>query len=162
VAISDATIENGCLAVIPRSHDHVRAFDLVENPGQARRRVARVREVDPGRAVHLPLRAGDVAVFSANLVHGSAPNHSRTARFAILHDYTPTAARQSVGQGSGQLVRGRDVFRHFAHEPAPSRDFEANVLARRRILTAYPENILMGPLAPGVRPDFPDRIPLLR
>jgi hypothetical protein len=67
-----------------------------------------------------------------------------------------------VGQGSGQLVRGRDVFRHFAHEPAPSRDFEANVLARRRILTAYPENILMGPLAPGVRPDFPDRIPLLR
>ena len=73
------------------------------------------------------------------------------------HDYTPTAGRQSVGRGSGQLVRGRDRFGHFGHEPVPSPDFEANVLARRRILTDYPENILMGPLEPGARPDFPDR-----
>jgi ectoine hydroxylase-related dioxygenase (phytanoyl-CoA dioxygenase family) len=157
VAISDATVENGCLAVIPRSHDRVRAFDLVENPGQERRRVARAREIDPGQAVYLPLRAGEVAVFSANLIHGSAPNRSTAARFAILHDFTPAAARQSVGRGSGQLVRGRDVFGHFAHEPAPSPDFEANVLVRRRILNEYPENILMGPLAPGARPEFPDR-----
>jgi Phytanoyl-CoA dioxygenase (PhyH) len=157
VAISDATVANGCLAVIPRSHDRVRPFDLVENPGQAHRRVARVREVDPQRAVYMELRAGQVAIFSANIVHGSAPNRSATTRFAILHDFTPTAARQSVGRGSGQLVRGRDVFGRFAHEPVPSADFEANVRTRRRILTEYPENILMGPLEPGARPDFPDR-----
>ncbi len=157
VAISDATVENGCLAVIPRTHDHVRPFDLVENPGQAHRRVARVRAVDPSRAVCMELRAGEVAVFSANVIHGSAPNRSKAARFAILHDYTPAAARQSVGRGSGQLVRGRDAFGHFAHEPVPSADFEANARTRRRILTEYPENILMGPLEPGGRPDFPDR-----
>jgi ectoine hydroxylase-related dioxygenase (phytanoyl-CoA dioxygenase family) len=157
VAISDATIENGCLAVIPRSHDRVHAFDLVENPGQAHRRVARVREVDPSRAHYMELRAGEVAIFSANVVHGSAPNRSSAARLAILHDYTPTSGRQSVGRGSGQLVRGCDRFGHFGHEPVPSPDFEANVLARRRILTDYPENILMGPLEPGARPDFPDR-----
>ena len=157
VAISDATVENGCLAVIPGTHDRVRAFDLVANPGQARRRVARVREVDPSRAVFMELRAGEVAIFSANVVHGSAPNRSAAARFAILHDFTSTAARQSVGRGSGQLVRGRDAFGHFAHEPVPSTDFEANALVRRRILTAYPENILMGPLEPGATPDFPDR-----
>ena len=160
VAISDATVENGCLAVIPRTHDRVRAFDLVENPGQAHRRVARVRAVDQRDAVHMELRAGEVAVFSANAIHGSAPNRSAAARFAILHDYTPTAARQSVGHGSGQLVRGRDIFGHFAHEPVPSADFEANVRMRRRILTEYPENILMGPLEPGARPDFPDRRPV--
>jgi ectoine hydroxylase-related dioxygenase (phytanoyl-CoA dioxygenase family) len=157
VAISEATVENGCLAVIPQSHDHVRPFDLVENPGQAHRRVARVREVDPRRAVYLELRAGEVAVFSANVIHGSAPNRSTAARFAILHDFTPAAAHQSVGRGSGQLVRGRDAFGHFAHEPVPSADFEANVRMRRRVLTEYPENILMGPLEPGARPDFPDR-----
>jgi non-haem Fe2+, alpha-ketoglutarate-dependent halogenase len=157
VAISDATVENGCLAVLPRTHDRVRPFDLVENPGQAHRRVARVRAADPSQAVHMELRAGEVAVFSANVIHGSAPNRSGAARFAILHDYTPTAARQSVGRGSGQLVRGRDRLGHFAHEPAPSADFEANARIRRRILTDYPENILMGPLAPGARPDFPDR-----
>ena len=157
VAISDATVENGCLAVIPRSHDRVQAFDLVENPGQAHRRVARVRAVDPGDAVYMELRAGEVAVFSANVIHGSAANRSNAARFAILHDYTPAAARQSVGRGSGQLVRGRDDFGYFAHEPVPSSDFEANTRMRRRILTENPENILMGPLEPGATPDFPDR-----
>jgi non-heme Fe2+,alpha-ketoglutarate-dependent halogenase len=157
VAISDATIENGCLAVIPGSHDRVHPYDLVVNPGQEHRRVARLREVDPSRAVYMELRAGEVAIFSANVVHGSAANRSSTARVAILHDFTPTAGRQSIGRGSGQLVRGRDMFGHFAHEPAPSPDFEANVLARRRILMEYPENILMGPLEPGATPDFPDR-----
>jgi hypothetical protein len=157
VAISDATVENGCLAVIPGSHDRVQPFDLVENPGQAHRRVARLREVDSSRAVYMELGAGEIAIFSANVVHGSAPNRSPAPRVAILHDYTPTAGRQSVGRGSGQLVRGRDVFGHFAREPVPSADFEANASMRRRILTAYPENILMGPLAPGAVPDFPDR-----
>ena len=157
VAISDATVENGCLAVIPGNHDRVHPFDLVENPGQAHRRVARLREVDPSRAVYMELRPGEIAIFSANVVHGSAPNRSSAARVAILHDYTPTAGRQSVGRGSGQLVRGHDRFGHFAHEPAPSIDFEANVLARRRMLMEYPENILMGPLEPGAPPDFPDR-----
>jgi non-haem Fe2+, alpha-ketoglutarate-dependent halogenase len=162
VAISDATVENGCLAVIPGSHHRVQPFDLVENPGQAHRRVARVRDVDPSRAAYMELRAGEVAVFSANVVHGSGPNRSATVRYAILHDYTPTAGRQSVGRGSGQLVRGQDAFGHFAHEPAPSPDFEANVRMRRRILTEYPENILMGPLEPGATPDFPDRAPVAR
>src|SRR5215510_9311053 len=83
VAISDATVDNGCLAVIPRTHDRVRAFDLVENPGQTHRRVARVRAVDPSEAVYMELRAGEVAVFSANVIHGSAANRSGSARFAI-------------------------------------------------------------------------------
>jgi hypothetical protein len=119
--------------------------------------VARLRDVDPSLAHYMELRAGEVAIFNANVVHGSAPNRSSAARLAILHDYTPAAGRQSAGRGSGQLVRGQDRFGHFAHEPVPSPDFEANVLVRRRILTKYPENILMGPLEPGATPDFPDR-----
>jgi hypothetical protein len=157
VAISAATRENGCLSVIPGTHDRVQPYDLVDNPGQARRKVARLRDVDARHAVPMELAPGEVAIFSANVVHGSPANRSPARRFAVLHDYTPAAARQSIGRGSGQPVRGRDVFGHFAHEPVPGPDFEANVLARRRILSEYPENILMGPLEPGARPDFPDR-----
>ena len=157
VAFSDATEENGCLAVIPGTHHAVVPFDLVSNPGQPNRRVARVRSPDVDRAVTLELRAGEIAIFSANLVHGSAPNRSRSRRFAVLHDYTPAAGSQSIGQGSGQLVMGEDRFRNFAPEKPPGPDFEANAAMRRRILEAYPENILMGPLEPGQRPDFPDR-----
>jgi phytanoyl-CoA dioxygenase PhyH len=162
VAISEATAANGCLAVIPGSHDRVRPFDVVENPGQPERRVARVRDVDPRQAVSLTLQAGEIALFSANLIHGSPANRSTGRRFAILHDYTATGARQSIGRGSGQLVAGRDEFGHFGHEPVPGRAFEDNVLMRRRVLTTYPENILMGPLAPGAIPEFPDRAPALR
>jgi non-haem Fe2+, alpha-ketoglutarate-dependent halogenase len=157
VAISEATVANGCLLVIPGSHDRVRPFDLVSNPGQTHRKVARVRDVDADRAVALELEAGEIALFSANLIHGSAVNRSSARRFAILHDYTATGARQSVGRGSGQLVLGRDDFGHFAHEPIPSPSFEDNAVTRRQVLTTYPENILMGPLAPGTTPDFPDR-----
>jgi hypothetical protein len=157
VAISDATIANGCLTVIPGSHDRVRPFDLVSNPGQAPRKVARVRDVDASSAVALELGAGEIALFSANLVHGSGANRSAARRVAILHDYTATAARQSVGHGSGQLVRGRDAFGHFAHEPVPTGSFEENAVSRRHFLTTYPENILMGPLESGAAPAFPDR-----
>jgi non-haem Fe2+, alpha-ketoglutarate-dependent halogenase len=40
VAISEATAANGCLAVVPGTHDRVQPFDLVENPGQPHRKVA--------------------------------------------------------------------------------------------------------------------------
>ena len=157
VAFSEATEANGCLAVIPGTHTAVAPFDLVSNPSQPNRRVARVRNPDAGRAVLLTLRPGEIAIFSANLVHGSGANRSPRRRVAVLHDYTPAAAQQSRGRGSGQLVMGTDRFGHFAPEPIPGPDFEANAAMRRRVLNAYPENILMGPLEPGAHPDFPDR-----
>jgi len=157
VAFTEATAENGCLAVIPGTHRSVAPFDLVSNPGQPNRKVARVRSPESGRAVDLELRPGEIAIFSANLIHGSPANRSRKRRVAVLHDYTAAAARQSAGKGSGQLVMGEDRFGHFGGEPAPGPDYLANAAMRRRILTQYPENVLMGPLQPGQKPDFPDR-----
>jgi len=157
MAFTEATEENGCLAVIPGTHTDVAPFDLVSNPGQPNRRVARVRAPAVERAVPLPLEPGEITIFSANLMHGSPANRARTRRIAVLHDYTAPRARQSLGKGSGQLVRGTDRFGHFGAEPVPGPDFEANAAARRRVLNAYPENILMGPLEPGAAPDFPDR-----
>ena len=157
VAFSEATVENGCLAVIPGTHKSVAPFYLFSNPSQPKRRVARVSDPEVARAVNLELKAGEIAIFSANLVHGSAPNRARARRVAVLHDYTPAAARQSRGKGSGQLVMGEDRHGHIGREPVPGPDFEANAAERRRILAAYPENILMGPLEPGQKPDFTDR-----
>jgi len=158
LAISESTAENGGLRVIPGSHDRVRPFDIVVNTdGQAYRRVARTRDVDAAQAVDLVLAPGEAAIFSGNLVHGSASNQSTDRRIAILTDYTAAHARQSIGQGSGQLVRGEDRWQNFAIEPVPvgncTRD---DVLMRRKTLQTYPENPLMGPLAPGEAIAFPD------
>ena len=66
-------------------------------------------------------------------------------------------ARQSTGTGSGQLVRGEDRWGHFGAEPVPVGTCTAeDVLARRRILNAYPENVLMGPLGPDGVVSFAD------
>jgi hypothetical protein len=158
LAITESTAENGGLRVIPGSHDRVRPFDIVVNSdGQARRRVPRTRDVDVAKAVDLVLAPGEAAIFSGDLVHGSTSNQSAARRIAILTDYTAAHARQSIGQGSGQLVRGEDRWHHFAPEPVPVGDCTRdNVLMRRRTLQTYPENPLMGPLAPGEAIDFPD------
>ena len=157
LAITAATRENGCLQVIPGSHGAVQPFSVVENPGQRLRRVARVMNPDVARAVPLELAPGEAAFFSANLIHGSAPNRSPRRRIAILYDYTAASARQSVGRGSGQLVRGTDRWGNLGHEPFPEPGFtRANAQMRRSVLRAYPENPLMGPLEPGAVPRFPD------
>lgn len=157
VAFSEATAENGCLAVIPGTHKSVAPFYLFSNPAQPKRRVARVSDPEIHRAVNLELKPGEIAIFSANLVHGSPANRARKRRVAVLHDYTPANARQSRGQGSGQLVMGEDRFGHMGREKVPGPDFEVNAAERRRILGTYPENILMGPMEPGDKPDFTDR-----
>ena len=154
VAISEATPENGCLRVIPESQHEVRPFSLVR---YADRQVARVREVDESRAVDLVLVRGQVDLVHCNTVHGSGPNRSSERRIGLINDYTPPSARQSTGMGSGQLARGEDRWGHFVAEPAPTGVCtREDVLARRRILSSYPENVLMGPLGPDGVISFAD------
>ena len=147
IAIGEATRDNGCLRVIRGSHNAVQPFSLVS---YADRQVARVREVDESGAVDMVLTKGQVGLLHCNTIHGSGPNRSPGRRVGLVNDYTPPSARQSTGMGSGQLVRGTDRWGHFGAEPVPSGACTGeDVLARRRILNAYPENVLMGPLGPG-------------
>ena len=154
IAISEATPDNGCLRVIPESHHEVQPFSLV---GYAHRQVARVREVDESRAVDLVLARGQVGLLHCNTIHGSGPNRSSERRVGLINDYTPPAARQSTGMGSGQIVRGADRWGNFGAEPVPvGACTREDVVARRRILNAYPENVLMGPLGPDGVVSFAD------
>lgn len=158
VAITESTPENGGLRVIPGSHRRCLPFDVVVNEdGQALRRVARTLDVKEAEAVELTLAPGEVTFFSGLLVHGSPANRSKGRRIAVLTDYTAAQAKQSVGQGSGQLLRGVDTWGHIAPEPVPlGACTPASALARRRILRAFPENPLMGPLQPGQAVQFLD------
>ena len=156
IAISEATPANGCLRVIPGSQREVQPFDLVS---YANRQVARVREVDERHAVDFVLAKGQVGLLHCNTIHGSGSNRSSRRRVGLINDYTPPSARQSTGMGSGQLVRGTDRWGHFAPEPVPAGTCTGkDVLARRRILNAYPENVLMGPLGPDGVVSFADEL----
>ena len=155
ISISDATTENGCLRVIPGSNQRIEPFHLVS---YAERQVARVSHVDESNAVDMVLHQGQVGIFDCNTIHGSSSNNSRNRRFALVNDYTPAAAQQSVGTGSGQLVRGLNSRKLWGEEPKPQGSFsENNIIGRREILNSYPENVLMGPLSEEQQPSFADQ-----
>ncbi len=94
LAIDDSTPKNGCLRVIPGSHQ------LPLQPLRERKDVPNVFgwEIDPAlveeaSAVDLILKAGDVSVHHPNLIHGSGPNLSLHRRAGLSIRYISTSAR---------------------------------------------------------------------
>jgi phytanoyl-CoA hydroxylase len=85
--LDDATVENGCLEVVPGSHrEGVQTRRTVEGFGSL--------EIDPAqydqsRLVPLPVEAGAVVYFGPFLVHRSLPNRSGADRRALLYSYQP-------------------------------------------------------------------------
>ena len=155
ISISDATTENGCLRVVPGSNQQIEPFHLT---GYAERQVARVNKVDEANAIDMVLDQGQVGIFNCNTIHGSGSNNSKDRRFALVNDYTPAAAQQSIGTGSGQLVRGSNSKKLWGEEPKPQGSFtQGNIIGRRKILNSYPENVLMGPLPKDKKPSFADQ-----
>jgi phytanoyl-CoA hydroxylase len=83
LALDDATVESGCLRVVPGSH-RMEAQPLrpnVAEPNVFGHEIERAL-VDEARAVDVALAPGDVSVHHPNLVHGSGPNRSDRLRGA--------------------------------------------------------------------------------
>src|SRR5262249_40791321 len=87
LALDDTTLENGCIRVIPGSHQ----WGL-----QPHRRDAAVGDMvgyeGPDEGIPVPLRRGQAAVFSSLLLHCSGPNTSGGPRRAYVIQYAPTHA----------------------------------------------------------------------
>lgn len=126
VALDDSTPENGCMRVIPGSHQPAR--DLGQRPVdepdliQARPFELPPEVVDESRAVDVVLRRGDVSFHHSYLVHGSEPNHSGRRRAGLTIRYVPPTTRIRDQPDRRQfLVRGTaapngNVYHTF---PAP-------------------------------------------
>ena len=116
VAIDDATIENGCLRVVPGSHK----LGLVNHfkDGQFTEVVqGDTSDFDnPERHRALPAKAGSLILWHALTLHSSQPNRSERARRAIVFEYKNPEARLMGGAFNGRaevrtvglMVRGRD------------------------------------------------------
>jgi phytanoyl-CoA hydroxylase len=93
IAIDDMMLENGCLMVVPGSHrgpvhDHHQGgyfVGAVTPDGLA------------DKAVPIELRAGDISIHHARLLHGSAPNRSNRPRRFLLFEYATADAWPLVG-----------------------------------------------------------------
>jgi hypothetical protein len=87
IAVDPATRENGCLQVIPGSHelgriDHVLTGDQA---GADRERVEAILARMP--LVHVEMEPGDALFFHANLLHRSDRNASENPRWSMICCY---------------------------------------------------------------------------
>jgi 2-oxoglutarate-dependent dioxygenase len=77
-ALTDMTLENGCLMVVPRSHLAGQAESVNAGDGDNHRKVA----VEPSAFLPLRMRAGDMVAFSRLTIHGSGGNQTTEPRVA--------------------------------------------------------------------------------
>jgi phytanoyl-CoA hydroxylase len=93
LALTEATLENGCLSVVPGSHkDPIHAHGPDKRPNSLLGYLE--VDVDPARpAVPMLMQAGDVLFFHGHLLHRSEDNKSRGMRAALVYHYGEAGAR---------------------------------------------------------------------
>jgi ectoine hydroxylase-related dioxygenase (phytanoyl-CoA dioxygenase family) len=129
IALTDASIEAGCMEVIPGSHTlgqlhHAEHGDAAHNL-LSRGQTITV-ELDTTRTEFMPVRAGQFSLHHTYLVHNSRPNLSTDRRIGLGLSYIPTTVRcTSRTRVTAMLVRGTDRYGHFDDEPRPRVDFGA-------------------------------------
>lgn len=91
IAVDPSTRENGCLQVIPRSHELGRIEHILsgEQAGADMERVNAVLERLP--LVHCEMAPGDAIFFHANLLHRSDMNRSEHPRWSMICCYNAKA-----------------------------------------------------------------------
>ena len=87
VALTDATIENGCLQVLKGSHKMQRFEHLFAGEQQGADMDFVLEAEKRSELVYCELKAGDVLFFHSNILHRSEANLSEKARWSVISAY---------------------------------------------------------------------------
>jgi ectoine hydroxylase-related dioxygenase (phytanoyl-CoA dioxygenase family) len=87
VALTDATLDNGCPWVIPGGHLRGTLKHRASETGFV------CREDDGPEAMPVPVRAGGIVVFSSLTPHRTGPNITKDVRKTYILQYAPEGAR---------------------------------------------------------------------
>jgi ectoine hydroxylase-related dioxygenase (phytanoyl-CoA dioxygenase family) len=125
-AISDASVDAGCMKVMPGSHEgETLSHEDTYDENNMLTRGQSIGGLNESRAVFMPLRAGEMSLHNYCLAHGSGPNVSPDRRIGVSMHFMPPGTKQVVGAWDcAALVRGEDRFGHFALAPQPVKDFD--------------------------------------
>jgi ectoine hydroxylase-related dioxygenase (phytanoyl-CoA dioxygenase family) len=108
VALTDATLDNGCPWVVPGLH---RRGTLAHEHSD----IGFVCLRDPEGAVAAPAARGSIVVFSSLTPHSTGPNHTADVRKAYIVQFAPTGAAvlRRGPDGPVQRVRADDPARQY-------------------------------------------------
>ena len=153
LALSPSTPESGCMRVVPGTHrrEVVAHRDTFAEGNMLSRGQEIAVEVGDDEAVDLVLRPGQMSLHHVKIFHGSHANRSDDRRIGFAIRYLPPHVRQGVGTDSATLVRGRDRYGYFEHEPAPAADLDPEAVARHGLLRERRMQILMRDAAQSSR-----------
>ena len=132
IALSDVTVENGAMRMLPGSHliDQLPHVDTFADHNLLTRGQEVQVDVDENKAIDMPLKPGDMSLHHVRIVHGSNPNPTDTRRIGLAIRYVPTYVSQISGaRDYATLVRGEDTHHNFELEPSPKIDTGSKELA---------------------------------
>ena len=152
LALADCTVAHGCLRAIPGSH-RTGTLPHVDS-GSADSILSRGQYIEGGfdesKAVDLELKAGEIGLFNAQIIHSSGPNTTTERRLICLVEMMPTNVVERAHRDTAMLVRGTDEFHHVDYDPRPKVEFGAQELAAwQRATGKTGKNVFEGsPLKP--------------
>jgi hypothetical protein len=126
VALSDASVEAGCMEVVPGSHKlgqmhhgETHSANNLLSRGQTL-----TVEFDRSRTEFMPVKAGQFSLHHTHLIHASGANRSNDRRIGLGISYIPTHVRcTSTTRLTAMLVRGVDTYGYYDDEPRPRIDY---------------------------------------
>jgi len=134
LALSDASVDAGCMRVIPGSHRHGRLVHITgeEDENNVLFQNQRVADIDESQAVPCPLRPGQASLHHGWLLHASAPNRTGDRRIGLNVQYIAPQVRQTKLPGyTAWLVRGEDRYGYYPNETPACTDLDPAALERR-------------------------------
>jgi ectoine hydroxylase-related dioxygenase (phytanoyl-CoA dioxygenase family) len=121
IALQDSTVENGCMRVVPGSHQggvlpHKEKGDANNLLRQGHEIQVPVNEKD---AVEVVLRAGEISLHHAAIIHGSRPNRSDTQRLGFVVRFVTSAYDLASQQTPFIPARGHAGGQNLNLAPPP-------------------------------------------
>lgn len=132
LALSPASIDAGCMKVLPGSHigdvlEHDEKYNENNMLTRGQELASEPKEED---AVYMPLQPGQMSLHNYRIAHASGPNTAPDRRIGVSMHFMPPETKQIVGSwDSATLVRGEDPYGHFEKTPRPAHDFDEAAMA---------------------------------
>ena len=153
IALTPSKVENGCLQVLPGSHqgDLLPQIETYAPDNMLSRGQEIAVEIDPAQAVSLELEPGEFSLHHIGIAHGSGPNDSDTPRIGLAVRYIAPQVEQSGQQRDlAVMARGIDRYGHFDLVDPPAREWELDEDSpQRRSLRRKLENNAAGVKKPA-------------
>ena len=121
IALTDSTVQNGCMRVVPDSHkEPIRPHcDTYAEDNLLSRGQEIEVEVDETEAVDVVLRAGEMSLHHVNIIHGSNANPSDSKRIGFAIRFITPRVDQLAEKPLVILARGVDEYHHFSVLASP-------------------------------------------